>query len=53
VRSGDESGVAGTPSFFINGRRYNGAYDVEGLTSAVRAARYRAQVNRNVEPERV
>jgi Na+/H+ antiporter NhaA len=61
VRSADESGVAGTPSFFINGRRYNGAYDVEGLTSAVRGARFRAQVTRGdheqgqsqEQPERV
>jgi Na+/H+ antiporter NhaA len=53
VRSADESGVAGTPSFFINGRRYNGAYDVEGLTSAVRAARWRAQLTQEGEPERV
>jgi Na+/H+ antiporter NhaA len=53
VRSADESGVAGTPSFFINGRRYNGAYDVDGLTSAVRAARWRAQLTHEAEPERV
>jgi Na+/H+ antiporter NhaA len=54
VRSADESGVAGTPSFFINGRRYNGAYDVEGLTSAVRAARWRARVTSEAaQPERV
>jgi protein-disulfide isomerase len=53
VRSADESGVAGTPSFFINGRRYNGAYDVEGLTSAVRAARWRARVTSEPEPNPV
>jgi len=39
VASADESGVAGTPSFFINGRRHQGAYDVATLTRAVRAAR--------------
>ena len=39
VASADESGVAGTPSFFINGRRHQGAYDVETLTRAVRSAR--------------
>jgi Na+/H+ antiporter NhaA len=54
VRSADESGVAGTPSFFINGRRYNGAYDVEGLTSAVRAARWRARLTQEAQqPEPV
>jgi len=42
VASADASGVAGTPSFFINGKRHNGAYVVTTLTSAVRAARARA-----------
>jgi protein-disulfide isomerase len=37
--SGDRSGVSGTPTFFINGRRHYGAYDLATLTSAVRAAR--------------
>jgi Na+/H+ antiporter NhaA len=39
VASADTSGVAGTPSFFINGRRHQGAYDVDTLSKAVRAAR--------------
>jgi protein-disulfide isomerase len=34
--------VAGTPSFFINGRRHSGAYDVATLSAAVRSARARA-----------
>ena len=38
VRSTDESGVAGTPTFFINGRRHQEAYDVEALTAAIRLA---------------
>jgi hypothetical protein len=29
----------GTPTFFINSRRHYGAYDIETLTEAVRAAR--------------
>ncbi len=44
VASADASGVAGTPSFFINGRRHQGAYDVETLTAAVRGARERARL---------
>jgi protein-disulfide isomerase len=44
VASADASGVAGTPTFFVNGRRHFGAYDVETLTAAVRAAQQRAQV---------
>ena len=41
VASADASGVAGTPTFFINGRRHSGAYDIDTLTAAVRAARAR------------
>jgi hypothetical protein len=33
--------VAGTPSFFVNGRRHQGAYDLETLTLAVKTARGR------------
>jgi Na+/H+ antiporter NhaA len=43
VASADESGVAGTPTFFINGKRHRGAYDVNTLTATVRAARNRAR----------
>jgi protein-disulfide isomerase len=46
VESADSSGVAGTPSFFINGKRHSGAYDVATLTAAVRAARWRADLLR-------
>ncbi len=42
VASADASGVSGTPSFFINGRRHTGVYDVATLSEAVRAARLRA-----------
>jgi Na+/H+ antiporter NhaA len=43
VASADAGGVAGTPTFFINGRRHEGAYDVASLTRAVDAARTRAR----------
>ncbi len=43
VDSADLSGVTGTPTFFINGRRHYGAYDIATLTAAVRDARQRAQ----------
>lgn len=36
VESADESFVTGTPSFFINGHRHEGAYDLETLTALVR-----------------
>jgi Na+/H+ antiporter NhaA len=38
VDSADLSGVTGTPTFFINGQRHYGAYDIAGLSAAVRAA---------------
>jgi protein-disulfide isomerase len=40
--SADLSGVSGTPTFFINGRRHHGAYDIESLTAAVKTAKTRA-----------
>ncbi|MET9889062.1 Na+/H+ antiporter NhaA [Streptomyces sp. NPDC006465] len=42
VESADLSGVSGTPTFFVNGRRHYGAYDIASLAAAVRAARQRA-----------
>jgi Na+/H+ antiporter NhaA len=42
VDSADLSGVTGTPTFFINGRRHHGAYDIRALSAAVRAAGARA-----------
>ena len=44
VDSADLSGVSGTPTFFINGRRHYGAYDIETLKIEVRTARARATV---------
>jgi Na+/H+ antiporter NhaA len=42
VAGADSSGVAGTPTFFINGRRHHGAYDERSLAAAVRLAHNRA-----------
>jgi len=44
VDSADLSGVSGTPTFFINGRRHYGAYDIDTLSAEVRAARARAAI---------
>ena len=35
VQSGTQSGVTGTPTFFINGVRYKEARDLESLTAAI------------------
>jgi protein-disulfide isomerase len=37
IDSADLSGVSGTPTFFINGRRHFGTYDIDTLSAAVRA----------------
>ena len=50
VDSADLSGVSGTPTFFINGRRHYGAYDVATLSAAVRVARARASVGAAAAP---
>src|SRR4051794_36940287 len=39
-----DSRVSGTPTFFINGRRHHGAYDIDTLSRAVRAAGARAKL---------
>ena len=44
VDSADRSGVAGTPTFFINERRHDGAYDIDTLSAAVRAAGARSLI---------
>ena len=41
VASADESGVSGTPTFFVNGRRHYGAYDIATLTDTVKATKRR------------
>lgn len=40
--SGVRSGVSGPPAFFINGVRYTGASDLDGLLAAIEEAGYRA-----------
>jgi Na+/H+ antiporter NhaA/protein-disulfide isomerase len=42
VESADLSGVSGTPTFFINGSRHQGAYDIATLSHAVKLARARS-----------
>jgi protein-disulfide isomerase len=42
VDSADLSGVSGTPTFFVNGQRHYGAYDIYTLSAAVHAAEARA-----------
>ena len=39
VDSADLSNVSGTPTFFVNGRRHYGAYDIQTLKKAVKLAK--------------
>jgi protein-disulfide isomerase len=37
LASGERSGVPGTPTFYVNGIRHDGGYDLESLRSAILA----------------
>jgi Na+/H+ antiporter NhaA len=45
VESADLSGVSGTPTFFINGQRHYGAYDIMSLKSAIKLAAARTKIS--------
>ena len=53
VEGADLSGVTGTPTFFVNGRRHYGAYDIATLSAAVRAAGARAKLASENDRQRV
>lgn len=44
IESADLSGVAGTPTFFVEGQRHYGVYDPGELTEAIRAAHARTAI---------
>ena len=44
VESADLSGVSGTPTFFVNGQRHYGAFDIQTLTAAIKTARAQAKI---------
>jgi protein-disulfide isomerase len=44
VESADLSGVSGTPTFFINGQRHYGAFDLASLKAAITTARAQLRV---------
>ena len=45
VDSADLSSVSGTPTFFVNGRRHYGAYDIQTLSKAVKLAAARTKIS--------
>jgi Na+/H+ antiporter NhaA len=49
IDSASVSGVSGTPTFFINGRRHYGAYDIASLKAAVRVAKSRALIQEDAQ----
>jgi Na+/H+ antiporter NhaA len=50
VESASLSAVSGTPTFFINGRRHYGAYDLDTLAAAVRTAKARSVISARAQP---
>ncbi len=52
VQSADSSGVSGTPTFFVNGRRHQGVYDIEALTGAITRARRMAELEEKALAEK-
>src|SRR5215471_15041037 len=45
LESANLSSVSGTPTFFVNGKRHYGAYDIETLKKAVKLAKARALIS--------
>jgi protein-disulfide isomerase len=45
LESADLSNVSGTPTFFVNGKRHYGAYDIDSLKKAVKLAKARALIS--------
>jgi Na+/H+ antiporter NhaA len=43
--SADLSSVSGTPTFFVNGKRHYGAYDIDSLKKAVKLAKARSLIS--------
>ena len=50
VESADLATVSGTPTFFINGKRHYGAFDLATLKEAVRAAKALAIISGGYTP---
>jgi protein-disulfide isomerase len=44
LESADLSNVSGTPTFFVNGKRHYGSYDIDSLKKAVKLAKARALI---------
>jgi Na+/H+ antiporter NhaA len=53
VQSADISGVSGTPTFFINGRRHQGVYDIDALTKAISRAKILADAEAKALADKV
>jgi protein-disulfide isomerase len=52
VDGADLSGVSGTPTFFVNGRRHDGVYDVAALSSEIKGALARSRAAARAGSER-
>jgi protein-disulfide isomerase len=47
LASGERNGVQGTPTFFINGRRHDGGYDLDTLRTAIAESSASAPLDRS------
>jgi protein-disulfide isomerase len=53
LEGADLSGVTGTPTFFVNGRRHYGPYDIASLSAAIRTAETHVRHLRELAERRV
>jgi protein-disulfide isomerase len=51
VESADLSGASGTPTFFINGQRHHGPFDLATLSTAISVARTEALISARSRPK--
>jgi anti-anti-sigma factor len=51
VDSADRSGVVGTPTFFVDGRRLRGHFDADALTAMIETARLRRMATTSAAPD--
>ncbi|MFE2642665.1 Na+/H+ antiporter NhaA [Streptomyces nigra] len=49
IASADANGVSGTPTFFINGKRYQGRHEPKALSDAIQQARIELRSSRSTE----
>jgi Thioredoxin len=49
LKSGIDSGVQGTPTFFVNGERYEDSWDLETFSNFLKALKYVGPTNHSYD----